>query len=164
MHATTGSIIYIYAAHACAARWNILACLVDVSGEDSRGQAVLCCIGPSQHPINVTERERGGRREGKGERREGKGERECGTTEDEVENTGAAKHAVLLASPILKDRDNHDWPKGFLHCQHHVILDIGEDRGLHEEAWTKRGRCEHTLYIHVCVHSCACTCTCIHSQ
>lgn len=40
-----------------------------------------------------------------------------------------------LNLPILKDRDDHDRSKGLLLGNKHVILNIGEDGGLHKETY-----------------------------
>ena len=43
--------------------------------------------------------------------------------------------------PVLKDGNDHDWPKGLFLCHHHVILHVCEDCRLHEEPWRGgRGR------------------------
>ena len=44
--------------------------------------------------------------------------------------------------PILKDGDDHDWPKGLLLRHHHVVLHVCEDCRLHEEPWRVGGEGE----------------------
>lgn len=60
--------------------------------------------------------------------------------------------------PVLKSRDDHDRTKGLFFCYHHVILDICEDGGLHEETWGDRESEREGERVYTC------TCVCVQEK